>query len=49
MITENNNKQCPVCGDIMTTEHSNYVPVWSNLHDNIVCIDCKETTEMERD
>jgi hypothetical protein len=30
---------CPVCGDTMT-EHSNYLPTWSDHHDDIVCSDC---------
>ena len=41
MITDT--QQCPICGDIMTEAHSNFVPVWSEHYDNIVCIDCAET------
>jgi len=47
-MTDYNGQQCPVCGDTMTTGHSNYVPVWSDPHDDVVCIHCKETTETER-
>ena len=30
---------CPVCGDVMS-DHSAFIPTWSDEHDNIVCWDC---------
>jgi hypothetical protein len=33
-------KPCPDCGDAMTVAHDNYLPTWSDHHDNIVCWWC---------
>ena len=32
--------KCPACGDHMTYDHCNYVPTWSDDHDNVVCWWC---------
>ncbi len=37
--------RCPLCWDKMTT-HSNYRPVWSDVHDNIVCQSCYDETKV---
>ena len=37
------NTTCPKCGDTMTDKHSNFIPTWSDRHDNIVCWDCATT------
>lgn len=39
-INENKNKPCPVCKDIMTDKHDNYLPMWSDQHDDVVCASC---------
>ena len=44
---EHEGQTCPLCGDTMTATHSNYAPVWSDRHDNIVCTTCAETTEKD--
>lgn len=36
--------KCPCCGDNFDTVASQLLPVWSDKHDNIVCVTCKETT-----
>lgn len=33
---------CPVCSDIMRSDHDNYLPVWSDEYDNIVCWTCEK-------
>ena len=41
--TRNNydeSKACPECADTMTMAHDNYLPTWSDRHDNIVCWWC---------
>lgn len=35
-------KPCPNCNDIMTMEHSNYVPTWNDGFDDIVCKACSD-------
>jgi hypothetical protein len=40
IITENENKPCPSCGDGMTDKHDNYRPTWSDGHNDIVCWWC---------
>jgi hypothetical protein len=37
--------RCPLCWDKMTT-HSNYRPVCSDVHDNIVCQSCYDETKV---
>jgi hypothetical protein len=32
--------KCPACGDVMNDYHSNYQPVWSDRHDDVVCWWC---------
>ena len=34
---------CAVCGDPFDHTQSNYFPVWSDKHDNLVCAVCYET------
>lgn len=33
-------KSCPSCGDTMTSQHSNFAPMWSDYHNDVVCSDC---------
>lgn len=35
--------KCAVCGDTFDYGHSNYRPVWSDNHDNLVCVSCYES------
>lgn len=31
---------CPVCGDLLRSDHSAFMPTWSDENDNVVCFDC---------
>jgi hypothetical protein len=33
---------CPSCGDPFDDRASQCRPIWSDYHDNIVCVTCKE-------
>ena len=33
---------CAECGDAFDHTKSNYFPVWSDTHDNLVCVICYE-------
>lgn len=39
-ITDHDGKTCPCCGDTMSAIHSNYVPMWSDCHDDVICSTC---------
>jgi hypothetical protein len=39
-MTDHEGLPCPSCGDTMTVKHDNYLPTWSDHHDNIVCWWC---------
>lgn len=43
---QENDHICSNCGDQLDNNHSNYQPVWSDKHDNIVCWWCS-THEVE--
>ena len=36
-------ERCPSCGDEFDDTASQLRPIWSDMHDNIVCVTCKET------
>lgn len=39
-LAEHVGKPCPVCENIMISSHDNFVPMWSDEYDNIVCWWC---------
>lgn len=40
MSNEHEGRECPICDDVMTERHDNYLPTWSDRHDDIVCWWC---------
>lgn len=37
---------CAECGDAFDHKQSNYFPVWSDDHDNLICVSCYESKEV---
>jgi hypothetical protein len=33
-------EDCPVCGDLMTDDNDNFIPVWNENYDNVTCWWC---------
>lgn len=36
---------CAECGDAFDHKQSNYFPIWSDKHDNLICMSCHETLD----
>lgn len=39
---------CAECGDAFDHTQSNYFPVWSDNHDNLICVSCYDTTQITK-
>ncbi|MGA1752658.1 MAG: hypothetical protein ACO395_04765 [Pontimonas sp.] len=42
VFAEFDGQQCAECGDHFDHRQSNYSAVWSDQHDNLICVHCNE-------